>query len=165
MAHATEFIEEMPNGLETVIGERGVRLSGGQRQRISIARALLKNAPILVLDEATSNVDVLTELAIQEALQTLMKDAPPWLSAHRFSTITQRPQRCFIWKTGPDSPSSGTFDHWWRREADIGPHGWSPKPALRRFEAGLRPTSAAPRIWRCCRSAWDRVVAGACCYF
>jgi len=109
MAHATEFIEEMPNGLETVIGERGVRLSGGQRQRIAIARALLKNAPILVLDEATSNVDVLTELAIQEALQTLMEGRTTLVIAHRLSTI-RNAHRVLYMEDGRIL-ESGTFDH------------------------------------------------------
>ena len=108
MAHATEFIEEMPNGLETVIGERGVRLSGGQRQRISIARALLKNAPILVLDEATSNVDVLTELAIQEALQTLMEGRTTLVIAHRLSTI--RNAHKVLYMEDGRIRESGTFD-------------------------------------------------------
>ncbi len=86
-ARATDFIAEMPYGLDTVIGERGVRLSGGQRQRVSIARALLKDAPILVLDEATSNVDAITELEIHEALQNLMAGRTTLVIAHRLSTI------------------------------------------------------------------------------
>ena len=108
MAHATEFIDNMPDGLETLIGERGVRLSGGQRQRISIARALLKNAPILVLDEATSNVDVLTELAIQEALQTLIKGRTTLVIAHRLSTI--RNAHKVLYMEEGRIRESGTFD-------------------------------------------------------
>ena len=108
MAHATEFIAQMPQGLDTVIGERGMRLSGGQRQRVSIARALLKNAPILVLDEATSNVDVITELAIQNALQTLMQGRTTLVIAHRLSTIRHADQ--VLYMDGGRIQETGTFD-------------------------------------------------------
>jgi subfamily B ATP-binding cassette protein MsbA len=86
-AHATEFIRQMPQGFATLVGENGVKLSGGQRQRIAIARALLKNAPVLVLDEATSALDSEAERHVQAALETLMKDRTTLVIAHRLSTV------------------------------------------------------------------------------
>jgi len=86
-AHAMEFIEKLPDGLQTHIGDNGILLSGGQRQRIAIARAILKNAPILILDEATSALDTSSERHIQAAIKTLMKDRTTLVIAHRLSTI------------------------------------------------------------------------------
>jgi len=98
-AHAMEFIRAMPLGLETLIGENGMRLSGGQRQRLAIARALLKNAPVLLLDEATSALDSESERLVQQALETLMKGRTTIVIAHRLSTV-ERADRIMVLERG-----------------------------------------------------------------
>lgn len=98
-AHAWDFIQNLPNGLQTEIGDRGVRLSGGQRQRLAIARAILKNAPILLLDEATSALDTESELNVQAALQELMANRTSIVIAHRLSTI-ENANRILVMENG-----------------------------------------------------------------
>ncbi len=99
MAHAHEFITQLPKGYDTLVGERGVKLSGGQRQRVAIARAMLKDAPILVLDEATSALDSESEVLIQDALWKLMEGRTAIVIAHRLSTI-QKMDRIVVLENG-----------------------------------------------------------------
>jgi ATP-binding cassette, subfamily B, bacterial len=108
LAHAAEFIEALPAGYETQVGERGVKLSGGQRQRVAIARAILKDAPILILDEATSSLDSESEALIQEALWTLLAGRTAFVIAHRLSTV-RRMDRLVILERGRIA-EQGTHD-------------------------------------------------------
>ena len=87
LAHLEQVIAQMDQGLDTIIGERGVKLSGGQKQRVAIARMFLKNPPILILDEATSALDTETEQVIQESLDTLAKGRTTMIIAHRLATV------------------------------------------------------------------------------
>jgi len=108
-AHALEFIEKLPNGFKSIIGEKGMLLSGGQRQRIAIARALLKDAPILILDEATSALDSKSEQHIQLALDELIKDRTTLMIAHRLSTIAKADR--IIVMDGGRIVEEGTHDY------------------------------------------------------
>jgi ATP-binding cassette, subfamily B, bacterial len=125
LAHADEFIKTLPHGYQTMVGERGVKLSGGQRQRIAIARAILKNAPILVLDEATSALDSESEKLIQDALKHLMKGRTTIVIAHRLSTI-QNMDRIVVLDNGTILEqgthtdllkTDGTYASLWKRQS------------------------------------------------
>jgi ATP-binding cassette subfamily B protein len=107
-AQALDFIERNPEGLQATVGERGRMLSGGERQRVSIARALLKNPPVLILDEATSALDATTEVKVQAALDEVMKDRTTFVIAHRLSTV-RNATRIIVFEGGR-IVESGTFD-------------------------------------------------------
>jgi ABC-type multidrug transport system fused ATPase/permease subunit len=113
-AYADTFIKEMPEGYDTEIGEKGVRLSGGQKQRISIARALLKNPPLLILDEATSSLDTASEFIVQKALDHLMTNRTTFVIAHRLSTIKKADKILVIDKAR--IIETGTHDELLRRK-------------------------------------------------
>ena len=98
-AYVQEFVEQLPQGLDTMVGDRGVLLSGGQRQRIAIARALLRDTPILILDEATSALDTAAERHIQAALDRLVRDRTTFVIAHRLSTV-ERADRIIVMQDG-----------------------------------------------------------------
>jgi subfamily B ATP-binding cassette protein MsbA len=137
-AHAHEFIVKLPAGYDTAIGERGQRLSGGQKQRLAIARALLKNSPILILDEATSSLDSESELLVQDALQNLMRNRTSFVIAHRLSTV-RRADAIIVLERG--------------RVAEIGRHEellarpggvYAKLYALQIFETRSTPAASAP---------------------
>jgi ATP-binding cassette subfamily B protein len=128
-AEAADFIEALPQGYDTVVGERGQRLSGGQRQRIALARALLKNPPVLILDEATAAVDNETEAAIQRSLQEITRHRTTLVIAHRLSTV-RHADRIVVLDRG--------------RVVESGRHGellarQGPYAALWRVQSGLLP--------------------------
>lgn len=125
-AHAHTFIKELPDGYNTIVGERGVKLSGGQRQRIAIARAILKDAPILILDEATSALDSESEVLIQQALWKLMQKCTTLVIAHRLSTI-QKMDRILVLENGTIAEEgthqkllnnkNGTYARLWKHQS------------------------------------------------
>jgi subfamily B ATP-binding cassette protein MsbA len=108
-AAASEFIERLPDKFDTMIGENGVRLSGGQKQRISIARAILKKSPIILLDEATSSLDANSEEIVQNAIMNLIKNKTTLVIAHRLSTI-HKADKIFVLKKG-EIVNSGVHDY------------------------------------------------------
>ncbi len=139
LAHAAEFVETLPAGYETLVGERGVKLSGGQRQRIAMARAILKDAPILVLDEATSSLDSESEALIQDALLTLMAGRTAIVIAHRLSTVRRMDrlivlERGSIIETGSHEAllsRAGTYASLWAHQS-----------------GGFLPAAEAAAVWR-----------------
>ncbi|KAI3913742.1 hypothetical protein MKW98_011803 [Papaver atlanticum] len=120
-ANAHDFIISLPQGYDTQVGERGGLLSGGQRQRIAIARALLKDAPILVLDEATSALDTVSERLVQDALNLLMKGRTTLVIAHRLSTV-QNAHQIALCSDGKISEMGLIFSCWQRRRVYM--HHW-----------------------------------------
>lgn len=122
LAHCDEFIESLPARYDTLVGERGIKLSGGERQRIAIARAILKNAPILILDEATSSLDSHSELLIQDALDKLMKGKTTIVIAHRLSTI-RKMDRIIVLDKG-EIIEDGTHEDLLTRDKSLYRHLW-----------------------------------------
>jgi subfamily B ATP-binding cassette protein MsbA len=116
-ANAMEFIEKLPNKFDTAVGERGVTLSGGQRQRIAIARAIIRNTPILILDEPTSGLDAASEELVFDALDRLMEGKTSIVIAHRLSTI--RRASCIYVVDGGGIAESGTHDELLQREDGV----------------------------------------------
>jgi ATP-binding cassette, subfamily B, bacterial len=139
VANAHEFITRLPDGYDTLIGERGVKLSGGQKQRLSIARAVLKNAPVLILDEATSSVDTETELLIQQALERLMVGRTTLIIAHRLSTI--RNADMIVVLEGKRIVEQGTHEELMHREGGLYRH-------LNEVQSTIEPRLDAVRVKR-----------------
>ena len=139
-AQALDFIESNPEGFEASVGERGRMLSGGERQRISIARALLKNPPILILDEATSALDATTEMKVQAALDEVMKDRTTFVIAHRLSTV-RNATRILVFEHGR-IVESGTLRRTGPPRRRLRRAGQGAVPG-RRDRSGQRPTRAA----------------------
>ena len=145
-ANAHDFIEALPDGYDTVLGDRGTRLSGGQRQRVAIARAILKDAPILILDEATSSLDNESERLVQEALARLMEGRTTIVVAHRLSTIRHADRIAVLddgWLLELGTHEEllaldGLYAHLWRLQAD----GEAGARAGRRSDRG-RPSHGA----------------------
>jgi len=132
-AFAHEFIEQMPEGYDTVIGEKGIKLSGGQRQRIAIARAIIKDAPLLILDEATSALDTRSEKVVQDALDNLMRGRTTFIIAHRLSTIRKADQ--ILVMAGGEVVERGTHDDLMRHSGVYNrlieiQNGYQKKPAV-----------------------------------
>ena len=117
LANAHDFIMKLPNGYDAYVGERGTKLSGGERQRIAIARALISNPKILILDEATASVDTETEQKIQQALQRLIKGRTTLAIAHRLSTL-RNADRLYVIEKG-DVKENGTHDELMQLENGI----------------------------------------------
>src|SRR5439155_1122915 len=159
-AHAHEFVSALPDSYGTLVGERGVRLSGGERQRISLARAFLKDAPVLILDEATSSVDVRTEALIVDAMQRLMRGRTTFMIAHRLSTLADCDLQLQIEEgriAGVGLPGPRTNG---QRRVTSAPRTWPARAAT--TPASARPPSSSPRCTsasptiRCCPSAAHR---------
>ena len=135
-AALAEFIESLPDGLRTCVGERGVQLSGGQRQRIAIARAFLKDAPLLILDEATSHLDTISEQAVRRALDSLMADRTTIVIAHRLSTIRSA-DLILVMRDG-EVIEAGTHEELLSRGGILRPSDWIPNDLGTRVRS-LRP--------------------------